>query len=156
VRAFARAACAVAALLATCKVSAAAPPPGHAILARPGPDALFVWDASRDVATIVADRRSDDEARALLERDALRALAAALADAGPDLRTVTVRIVYDRTGAVSPVYGAATFAGVERYATVRMSGADAAADRDRWRELGETGALPAWPVYTVSGVLPPR
>jgi hypothetical protein len=66
-----------------------------------------------------------------------------------------VRVIYSKTGEVSPVYGTPTFADVERFATLTMKAEDAASDRDKWRELGD-GAPPAWVQFDVVGELPPR
>ena len=73
------------------------------------------------------------------------------------LTSVNVRVVYTKTGDVSPVYGTPTFAGVERYGTLAMTADDLKNDRDKWQEAAAgTGTLPAWVTFTVSGELPPR
>jgi len=130
--------------------------PGHAVLARATDDALIIWDASPVVASIVRSKLSDADADALLKRDALRILAANAANIGNAARSVTVRIVYSKTGAVSPVYGTPTFTGIERYATLTASGPDVRSDRDRWKELDPKSAVPGWAVFKVTGLLPPR
>ncbi len=137
-------------------LAAPSKPAGNVIVARPGGDALLIWDASSDVAAIVANKTPDSDANALLERDATKILASSLSKLDKDATTVTVRVIYNKTGAVSPVYGSATFAGVERYATLKVSAKDATSDRDRWRELGDTAPLPAWLAYAVIGELPQR
>ncbi len=130
--------------------------PGHAVLARASEDALILWDASPVVASIVKNRLSDADANALLERDASRVLATMAPNFGGETRSVTVRVIYSKTGDVSPVYGTPTFAGIERYATLTLSGPDVRSDRDRWRELGAKMALPPWFTFKVTGLLPPR
>jgi len=126
------------------------------VIARAGADALVLWDATAIVAQIVSDKASDADANGRLANGALKALvqvAPRLAAA----KSITVRVVYARTGAVSPVYGAATFAGVERYATLEISGADAKADTGKWKEAALDGsALPKNLTFTVTGKLPPR
>jgi hypothetical protein len=91
-----------------------------------------------------------------LERDALDEIVLE----GPalsNLKSVVVRVVYMKTGDVSPVYGSPTFAGVERFATLTMSAADLKSDRDKWKEAaGGTGALPGWLAFSIVGQLPPR
>ena len=129
--------------------------PGHIVLARTEADALVIWEATPEVAAIVSGKLSDADANARLERDALRVLgqeAPKLASA----RTITVRVIYSKTGDVSPVYGTPTFAGVERYATVTISGADASSDRDKWKELADGATPPAWVRFDIVGTLPPR
>ena len=137
-------------------VAAAAVPAGNVILARPSGNALLIWDASSDVTQIVANKVSDADANVSLERDAIRVLAASLNKVDKGAASITVRVIYNKTGAVSPVYGSVTFAGVERYATLTISGKDAASDRDKWRELGDATPPPAWLTYAVVGALPAR
>ena len=128
------------------------------VIARAGADALVLWDASTLVAQIVSDKASDADANARLANGALKALV----QVAPRLdraKSITVRVVYARTGAVSPVYGAATFAGVERYATLEISGSDAKADTGKWKEAaagGSTSVLPKSVTFTITGKLPPR
>jgi hypothetical protein len=131
-------------------------PPGNVIVARPAGNALLIWDASADVTAIVANKTSDADAKTLLERDAASALAASLSKVASDASSVTLRVIYQKSGAVSPVYGSATFAGVERYATLRLSGKDARSDRDRWREPAAGSPLPAWFAFDITGELPER
>ncbi len=130
--------------------------PGHVVVARVSDDALIIWDASPEIAAIVTNKTADDAANAQLERDALRVLAQNVSRLEKSAKSVTVRVIYNKTGAVSPVYGAPTFAGVERYATLEASYKDAAADRDKWKELDPKHAVPSWIAFKVIGRLPPR
>ena len=128
------------------------------VIARLGADALVLWDATAVVTQIVSDKATDADANVRLERGALKALAET-APSLADAKTITVRVIYAKTGAVSPVYGAATFAGVERYATLEISGADARSDAGKWKEAaaaGTAGPFPKSITFTVTGVLPPR
>jgi hypothetical protein len=129
--------------------------PGNVIVVRESDDAVLLWDATPDVEDIVKARLSDTDAGARLERDALRALAASL-DQVPKARTVTLRVLYSKTGDVSPAYGSPTFAGIERYATLTVDARRATGDADRWQELGPKSAVPSWIGYKVEGQLPPR
>ena len=130
--------------------------PGHVVVARASDDALVIWDASAEIAAIVSNKVSDDAANNRIERDALRVLAQSLPKLEKSTKSVTVRVIYNKTGAVSPVYGAPTFAGVERYATLEMSHKDAASNRDKWKELDAKTAVPAWVAFKILGQLPPR
>lgn len=130
--------------------------PGNVILARVAGDALLVWDASPDVKTIAVNKLSDDAANALLRHDGLKAIAQSLSEINTKAKTVTVRIVYDRSGAVSPAYGSPTFAGVERYASLGMSWRDAITNRGNWKSLAANSPLPDWIQFKVTGSLPPR
>lgn len=129
--------------------------PGHVILARAEGDALAIWDATPEVASIVSAKLSATDAQDRLEHDALRVLADVLPKVSSNARTVTVRILYSKTGDVSPVYGTPTFAGVERYANVEVKMSDAAPERDRWKNLGDKASLPSWVHVDVVGQLPP-
>jgi hypothetical protein len=140
-------------------VAAASPEnvvPGHAVLAKPGGEALVIWDASPVVAMIVTSKMTDADANDVLERDAAHVLAEMANNLDKSAKSVTVRVVYSKTGAVSPIYGAATFAGVERYALLTVAGTDARLDRDKWKELDAKSAIPRWFAYKVTGLLPPR
>ena len=143
------------ALLATA-TSRAEDVPGACGLAQPSGDALIIWNASPVIASIVRSKLSDSQADDMLEHDAARVLVKMLPNIDRGTRTVTVRVIYDKSGAVSPMYGAATFQGFERYALLTAPAARAASDRDRWRELKPSQSLPSWFSYKVTGRLPPR
>jgi hypothetical protein len=129
--------------------------PGHVVLARAEGDALLIWDSTAEVAAIVSDKLSDAAANARLERDALRVLAAEQSKV-TSAKSITVRVVFSKTGDVSPVYGSPTFAGIERYATLKIDAADVSSDRDKWKELADDATPPAWVKFDVVGELPPR
>jgi hypothetical protein len=130
--------------------------PGHVVLARAEDDALAIWDSTPVVSAIVSGKLSDADAKARLERDALRVLAEVQPKVASSAKTITVRVIYQKIGDVSPVYGTPTFAGVERYATLKVKAADAASDRGKWKELGDKATPPAWVEFDVVGELPPR
>jgi hypothetical protein len=130
--------------------------PGHAVLAKPDGDALVIWDASTVVASIVKTKANDTAANDLLERDAVRVMATMAPDVDKGAKTITVRVIYSKTGAVSPVYGTPTFMGIERYATLTAPASDAQSDRDKWKELDAKTPVPSWLAFKVTGLLPPR
>ncbi len=149
---------ALAALTGAPSPAAAQSVAGHVILAKTNGDAVLLWDATPEVAAVVDGRLGDDAANVRLERDALLVLA----DEFPKVeraRTITVRILYDKTGDVSPVYGTATFAGVETYATLTAHTSDVARERAR-RRTPDAAATPPppppWVTFHVVGELPPR
>lgn len=127
------------------------------VIARTQGDALVLWDATELVTQIVNDRATDSDADARLANGALKALAQTAPHLS-DAKTITVRVVYARTGAVSPVYGTPTFAGVERFATLEIAGPDARSDAGHWKEAAAAapGELPKSVTFTVTGKLPPR
>lgn len=130
--------------------------PGHAVLAKPGGDALVIWDASPVVAAIVKSKTDDSGANDLLERDAVHVLASMAPNIDKSAKTVTIRVIYSKTGAVSPVYGTPTFLGIERYATLIVAAGDTQGDRDKWKELDAKTPVPSWFAFKVTGLLPPR
>jgi len=136
--------------------SAAGAVPGHVMLAQASGDALVIWNASPVVAAIVRSRISDAQADDMLAHDAARVLIKMLPSVNRGSRTVTVRLIYDKSGAVSPMYGGATFEGFERYALLTAPATYAASDKDHWQELKPSQALPKWFSYKVIGRLPPR
>lgn len=146
----------VAACLATSLVALADDVPGNAVLAKPDRDALVIWDASPVVASIVKSKTNDSDANDLLERDAAHVLATMTPNVDKSAKTITVRVIYSKTGAVSPVYGTPTFMGIERYATLTVPAANAQADRDKWKELDAKSPVPSWFAFKVIGLLPPR
>ena len=147
------------ALLALVPIGAGAGEPafqGKTVVVTATDGALVVWDATPELIEIVHAKLSDQAANAKLERDGLSALATELTSLAKSNPTVTLRIIYQKTGDVNPAYRAATFSGVERYANISMSGKDAFANRDRWTKLRRDKPLPRWIRYTVTGALPPR
>jgi hypothetical protein len=130
--------------------------PGHLVLAKPGGDAIVIWDATPVIITIVNEKMTDEQANALLEHDAIRNLARLAGALAPDARTVTVRVTYNKIGAVNPAYGAQTFAGVERYALLTAAASSVRGDKDKWMELGDKATPPAWLQFSITGRLPPR
>ena len=145
-----------AACIATTSAASAEDVPGHAVLAKPDADALVIWDASPVVASIVKSKTADPDANDLLERDAAHVLATMAPNIDKSAKTITVRVIYSKTGAVSPVYGTPTFMGIERYATLTVPAADALSDRDKWKELAVKTPIPAWFTFKIVGLLPPR
>jgi len=130
--------------------------PGKIVVARTTGSAIVLYDASAEVAAIVKDRVPDATANDRLERAALRVLAKETTLLG-SASAVTIRITYTLTGDVSPVYGSATFAGIERYANVTMPIGNVKLDRGKWREAASGyGALPGGITFEIVGKLPPR
>jgi hypothetical protein len=144
------------ALASASPASADSGPPGKVIVARTDGDATLIYNASPEVASIVTSKASDADANDRLKRDALQALASKLSLL-QKAKSVTVRVIYDKVGAVSPTYGSLTFSGVERYANLTMSIADAKTNRDRWKDAASSQQpLPAWINFAVVGELPQR
>ena len=126
------------------------------MLAEASGDALVIWDASRVVRIIVRSKMTDADADALLRRDAIRVLGNMLPNIDRTAKTVTVRVIYAKTGEVSPIYGTPTFKGVEHYAVLTADEHDLSADHRNWSQLQDSDTIPSWFVYKVTGRLPPR
>lgn len=146
-------ACSAVFLHPTCAQESA---PGRAVLSKSTGDALVIWDASKVVASIVRSKMADAAADGLLKRDAVRVLAKMLRNIDRTAKTITVRIIYAKSGDVSPVYGTLTFKGVEHYALLTVHGADAQSHKTKWKELEDKATIPSWFSYKVIGRLPAR
>ena len=87
------------------------------VVARSTGQALLLWDATNDLATLLQQKQQQPVIVGTLEARGLRLLgdrAATLKDAS----TVSIRIVYQKTSTISPTYGTPTFAGIERLITM--------------------------------------
>lgn len=85
---------------------------GSVIVARAGTNALLLWDATQDLVQAGNSSNAQDKTLIhfeLLALQALRQKAAVL----PNSKLLTIRMLYDRTGAVSAVYHIATMEGTE-------------------------------------------
>ena len=148
----------VSSLLLTCSSAFANDvPPGKIVVARIQGDAVILYDATSEVAAIVSGNVGDAGALPRLERDALLALGSR-SSLFSKASTVTVRVLYDKTGDVSPAYNTPTFAGQERFANLTMTSHDVVTDRDGWKEAASDPkrALPRFVTFEVVGTLPPR
>ena len=128
--------------------------PGGVSVARTTEDALIIWDASSEVAGFVTNKTPDEQANAELRHDALRVAAANISKLEKSAKTVTVRVIYNKTGPYSQVYKADTFGGVVRYATLEFPYKEAATDKDHWKSLDAKSQLPSWMKFTVLDKLP--
>jgi hypothetical protein len=106
---------------------------------------------------IVKIKASNAAANARLERGSLRALAE-IASQVSSSKSITVQVIYNETPDVNPAYGAFTFAGIEKYANLKITSADARDDKGKWREaaIAKDGSFPRSVTFTIIGKLPPR
>jgi hypothetical protein len=128
---------------------------GTAVVARADGDALIIWDATPAVVAIVSNKTDDVTAMRQLESSAVT-IAASHAKDLTDASTISVRITYAKTGAVNPAYGAATFAGIERVATVRLSRDAALTSAALLASEIASGKTVPNVAIVVSGKLPPH
>jgi len=126
---------------------------GNVVVARLSNSPVLIWDATNVVLDIVHKKMSDADANDVLERDALLAVASksdVLKDASG---TLTLRVIYNKVGALNPAYNAQTLVGIETYALATMPVQEARSD------AGARAAdqkLPTWVHFSVVGKLPPR
>ena len=142
-------------LALSASVAAAADTPvGTVVLAKSTPQALLLWDSTPALAKLVGDKVGAARALATLESSAILIAA----KRSPDLssaKTITVQVIYSKTGAVSPVYNTATFAGVEKLLTVTGSPADLVQNGASYAAAILRGSVPSTIVVSVTGKLPP-
>jgi hypothetical protein len=130
---------------------------GPVVLTRAHGDALAVWDATTDLATLVNAKSSAEETLRRLESDALTVLIQKAKVLAPDAKTLTVQTIYQRTGAVSPTYQVATFAGIERLFTIKAAvGGTEATNGAGWVQQLKAGKVPDGVTVVVTGKLPPE
>jgi len=145
---------AVLAVLAGSITSAAENPQGAIVLAKASGKAVILWQATPEVAQLVAQKTASGTAMLKLELDAIRVIQTQLHNlARPS--SVTVNVLYARTGDVSPVYKVATFGGFEKLLTVTVS-AGALKSTKGWNDRLQRGHLPAGTTVHVTGKLPPQ
>ena len=127
---------------------------GMVVVAKGGANPLLLWDATPVVTTTVANKQPRDAALRDLESQAMQILgerSGALRRA----KTLTIRVIYQKTGAVSPVYGTATFEGIERVFELRAPAADARLHAKTFADSLAHGSVPRGVALTVTGKLPP-
>jgi hypothetical protein len=134
--------------------AAAADPQGTVVVARAEGDALVLWDASPVVADIVTNKEPRDEAMRKLEAQSIDVLASKAAVL-KQTQTIAVRVIYAKTGAVSPVYHAATFASIEKVFTVTAATPKIASESAAWAKQLGAGKIPNDLSVTITGELPP-
>lgn len=142
----------LACILLFSNLHAAAATAGNAVLVKSGSDALVLWDATQPVTEIVLQKKPRVQALRALEAQAV-GIGESKVAAGA--RTIAVRVIYARTGAVSPVYNAATFASVEKLATITMPAKPLKTLSRKWAQMFKDGKTPAGVTLRVTGALPP-
>jgi hypothetical protein len=129
---------------------------GSVIVVSLAQDPVLMWDASADVRGIVNEQTPDAAANALLERDALHAIAGKLDVLKSTTGTLSLRIIYYKLQPAGTNYDAVALAGTVVYATVEMPVVDALKNRDDWTGLSDKAKVPAWIRFKTTGPLPPR
>lgn len=138
-------------------VASAGPLPpmaGTVIVAQTTADgAHVIWDATPYVAQLVSDKVGGEAGMRAVEATALQALAEKSKDLSGT--TLTLSVTYARTGAVSPVYKTATFAGFEQLLTIVAKRSALAEHAAAWKTQLAKGTVPRGLTVSVTGKLPP-
>jgi len=128
-------------------------PQGNVAVSRSHGDATVIWDATGELTDLVAAKASKKDALARLESDAALIFAAKAPRLRKTAKTLSVIVLYTKTGAVSPTYHVATFEGVERLFVLK---ARATANARDWAGQFSRGTVPGGASVTVTGQLPPE
>jgi hypothetical protein len=128
-------------------------PVGNVIMARAGTSPLFVWNATPYVVQLGSDKLLGDPGLRALEATAL----SVLADKSRSLTAtnVGIRVVYEKTGDVSPLYRTATFEGLEEVFTITADRKMLLASQQSFLTAVQDGKPAQGLKVDVSGALPP-
>lgn len=126
---------------------------GTVIMAKAGDRPLFLWDCTPVVTKMVETKQPRDAALRELESDAMTIASERAATTGA--RSLTVRVVYQKTGAVSPTYGTATFEGVEHVFDLTVDTSDAKSHGASFASSLANGTAPKSVTVSIAGALPP-
>jgi len=96
-------------------------PQGSVVVTKARGDALAIWDATPVLAGLVSRKASRGEVMRELESGAATIVVSKLPAYKKTARTLTLLVLYAKTGAISPTYNVATFEGVERLLTLKAS-----------------------------------
>ena len=126
---------------------------GKVILTRVSPDALVVWDATDRVVTLETAKTPTADIAKTLEAESATAAASMVASFG-NAKTVTVRVIYQKIGAVNPAYGNASLQGVERLFAITYPVARLAATASAYADTFQKGTTPDGVTVKTLGQLP--
>jgi hypothetical protein len=129
---------------------------GPVVLTRVHGEPTAIWDSTSDLAAIVATKPSAEDVLRRLEADALTVLVHKAKSLKGDEKALTVQVIYQRSGAVSPTYQTATFLGVEHLFTLKAVVAEAETNAAAWSAQLKAGKIPAGVTINVTGKLPPE
>jgi hypothetical protein len=132
---------------------AARPLTGSVIMARAGTNPLYVWNATPYIAQLGTDKQLGEPGLRNLEATAVTALAEKASTLSS--QTVSMRAVYEKTGAVSPLYRTSTFEGLEDVMTITVDRKALLASTAAWVTALEAGTTPHGVKIDITGALPP-
>jgi hypothetical protein len=146
------AALSLAALLFATPASAAIK--GDVFQSKGGDSPFFVWDATPVVVDLVNAKVSRDAALHGLEANSIDLLA----EREPSLKgakRLTVRVIYQKIGAVNPAYGTATLTGVEQVFDLSVDASTIVARHKALSKALAAGKVPSGVRIAMTGELPP-
>ena len=119
-------------------------------------EAMLLWDATSYVSQLVSEKLTGESGMRALEATAIHALnekAKVLSSS-----RLSLKVTYSKTGSVSPVYGSATFEGVESVLSITVARAALTEHADTWvSEAAHGDAIsPSGLAIAVLGKLPPQ
>ena len=135
--------------------TSARPAQGHVVEARAtAASTLFLWDATPYVIALVHDRVLGSAGLRAMEATGATVLAQRAKTARS--RNVVLRILYQKTGAVNPAYGAPTFEGVEVVAVLSATSRQVVRNGPAWAVQLAQGRTPKGLTVQILGRLPPQ
>ncbi|MBV8726790.1 MAG: hypothetical protein JO233_03310 [Candidatus Eremiobacteraeota bacterium] len=130
-------------------------PQGTVTLTKARGDALAVWDATDELTSLVAQKSTKKDVLARLESDAALVFGDRARPLKRTAKTLSILVLYTKTGAISPTYHTATFEGVERLLTFKARVRDSA-QAQKWAQQLRAGHSVAAVSINVTGQLPPE
>ena len=113
----------------------------------------MVWDATDRVVTLETAKTPTADIAKTLEAESATAATSLLPSFGK-AKTVTVRVIYQKIGAVNPAYGNASLQGVERLFAITYPVADLASKAPSYADAFQKGTAPDGVIVKTLGQLP--
>lgn len=128
---------------------------GSQVVAKAGGDAVVIWDATNWIVQLEPQHIPNPKLLARIKSESGELL---LKKAGSlsAAKTLTVKVVYARIGAISKQYNNASFADFERLVSLKAKRSDALKNAAAWGKQFAAGKMPAGVKVTVTGRLPDR
>jgi len=130
-------------------------PQGNIAVARARGDAMVIWDATQALTDLVATKASKKDVINRLTSDAALVFGTEALRLKRYAKTVSVIVLYTKTGAISPTYHVATFEGVERLLVFKAP-SRASGQAHAWASQLLRGVMPRGAFVAVVGQLPPE
>ncbi len=128
--------------------------PGTVIVGRIRGNALLLFDCTRELTDLVARKADSGSMIREIEGNAVRAMAQKRSIFQKTASTMTIRVIYNRIGAINPAYGTPTLEGVERLMTLSAPTRDVAKQASRWIDDISSGKQRKGLKVTIEGKVP--